>query len=152
MFDRAVSAIKAARARGFTVNVNATVFDGHAAEDIAKYKETYKRGFEAVRADRIKRQKELGIYTGELSAVVPAAVPSLVVAWPPVEDVAVALLVEAEPEPALVVGVPELAVSFIKVGDSRVHIPHLWVARSGTIWAWSPSMTLIIGFRDSPSD
>jgi hopanoid biosynthesis associated radical SAM protein HpnH len=36
-FDRAVSAIKAAKAKGFTVNVNATIFDGHAAEDIAKF-------------------------------------------------------------------------------------------------------------------
>ncbi len=31
------SAIKAAKARGFAVNVNATIFDGHAAEDIAKF-------------------------------------------------------------------------------------------------------------------
>src|SRR5580700_624979 len=37
VFDRAVSAIKAARARGFAVNVNATIFDGHAAEDIAAF-------------------------------------------------------------------------------------------------------------------
>src|ERR687888_2051589 len=37
VFDRAVSAIKAAKARGFTVNVNATIFDGHPAEEIAKY-------------------------------------------------------------------------------------------------------------------
>ena len=37
VFDRAVSAIKAAKAKGFTVNVNATIFDGHAAEDIAKF-------------------------------------------------------------------------------------------------------------------
>ena len=37
VFDRAVSAIKAAQARGFTVNVNATIFDGHAAEDIAAF-------------------------------------------------------------------------------------------------------------------
>ena len=37
VFDRAVSAIKAAKARGFAVNVNATIFDGHAAEDIAKF-------------------------------------------------------------------------------------------------------------------
>ena len=37
VFDRAVSAIKAAKARGFTVNVNATIFDGHAAEEIAKF-------------------------------------------------------------------------------------------------------------------
>src|ERR1700709_1882312 len=37
VFDRAVSAIKAAKARGFTVNVNATLFDGQPAEDIAKF-------------------------------------------------------------------------------------------------------------------
>jgi hopanoid biosynthesis associated radical SAM protein HpnH len=37
VFDRAVSAIKAAKARGFTVNVNATIFDGHSAEEIAKF-------------------------------------------------------------------------------------------------------------------
>src|SRR5580658_4826930 len=37
VFDRAVSAIKAAKARGFSVNVNATIFDGHAAEEIAKF-------------------------------------------------------------------------------------------------------------------
>jgi hopanoid biosynthesis associated radical SAM protein HpnH len=37
VFDRAVSAIKAAKARGFTVNVNATIFDGHAAKDIAAF-------------------------------------------------------------------------------------------------------------------
>ncbi len=37
VFDRAVSAIKAAKARGFTVNVNATIFDGHALEDTAKF-------------------------------------------------------------------------------------------------------------------
>ena len=36
-FEKAVSAIKAAKARGFTVNVNCTVFDGHPAEDIAKF-------------------------------------------------------------------------------------------------------------------
>ena len=35
VFDRAVSAIKAAKERGFTVNVNATIFDGHPAEEIA---------------------------------------------------------------------------------------------------------------------
>src|SRR3984893_13987313 len=33
VFDRAVSAIRAAKARGFAVNVNATIFDGHSAED-----------------------------------------------------------------------------------------------------------------------
>jgi hopanoid biosynthesis associated radical SAM protein HpnH len=37
VFDKAVSAIKAAQAKGFTVNVNATIFDGHAAEDIAAF-------------------------------------------------------------------------------------------------------------------
>jgi hopanoid biosynthesis associated radical SAM protein HpnH len=37
VFDRAVSAIKAARARGFRVNCNATVFDGMPAEDIAAF-------------------------------------------------------------------------------------------------------------------
>ena len=37
VFDRAVSAIRAAKARGFAVNVNATIFDGHSAEDIAKF-------------------------------------------------------------------------------------------------------------------
>ena len=37
VFDRAVSAIKAAKDKGFTVNVNATIFDGHAAEDIAAF-------------------------------------------------------------------------------------------------------------------
>jgi hopanoid biosynthesis associated radical SAM protein HpnH len=36
-FDRAVSAIKAAKAKGFTVNVNATIFDGHPAADIAEF-------------------------------------------------------------------------------------------------------------------
>ena len=36
-FDKAVSAIKAAKANGFSVNVNCTVFDGHPAEDIAAF-------------------------------------------------------------------------------------------------------------------
>jgi hopanoid biosynthesis associated radical SAM protein HpnH len=36
-FEKAVSAIKAAKARGFAVNVNCTVFDGHPAEDIAAF-------------------------------------------------------------------------------------------------------------------
>src|SRR5215470_455837 len=31
VFERALSAIKAAKARGFIVNVNATIFDGHSA-------------------------------------------------------------------------------------------------------------------------
>jgi hopanoid biosynthesis associated radical SAM protein HpnH len=37
VFDRAVSAIKAAKAKGFTVNINATIFDGHSPEDIAAF-------------------------------------------------------------------------------------------------------------------
>ena len=37
VFERAVSAIKAAKAKGFAVNVNATIFDGHPAEDIAAF-------------------------------------------------------------------------------------------------------------------
>jgi hopanoid biosynthesis associated radical SAM protein HpnH len=36
-FERAIAGIKAAKAKGFTVNVNATIFDGHPAEDIAKF-------------------------------------------------------------------------------------------------------------------
>ncbi|HEY2527624.1 MAG TPA: adenosyl-hopene transferase HpnH [Xanthobacteraceae bacterium] len=36
-FDKAVAAIKAAKAKGFTVNVNCTIFDGHPAEDIAAF-------------------------------------------------------------------------------------------------------------------
>jgi hopanoid biosynthesis associated radical SAM protein HpnH len=36
-FERALSAIKAAKARGFAVNVNATIFDGHPAKDIAAF-------------------------------------------------------------------------------------------------------------------
>jgi hopanoid biosynthesis associated radical SAM protein HpnH len=36
-FERAVSAIKAAQAAGFAVNVNATIFEGHPAEDIAAF-------------------------------------------------------------------------------------------------------------------
>jgi hopanoid biosynthesis associated radical SAM protein HpnH len=37
VFDKAVAAIKAAKAKGFTVNVNMTIFDGHTAEDIAAF-------------------------------------------------------------------------------------------------------------------
>ncbi len=36
-FEKAIAGIKAAKAKGFTVNVNATIFDGHPAEDIAKF-------------------------------------------------------------------------------------------------------------------
>src|SRR5262245_36819489 len=36
-FERAVEAIKAAKAKGFIVNINATVFEGHPAEDIAAF-------------------------------------------------------------------------------------------------------------------
>jgi hopanoid biosynthesis associated radical SAM protein HpnH len=37
VFDIAVKAIKAAQDKGFAVNVNATIFDNHTAEDIAAY-------------------------------------------------------------------------------------------------------------------
>jgi hopanoid biosynthesis associated radical SAM protein HpnH len=37
VFERAVSAIKAAKAKGFNVNVNCTVFDNHPAADIAAF-------------------------------------------------------------------------------------------------------------------
>jgi hopanoid biosynthesis associated radical SAM protein HpnH len=36
-FERAIDGIKAAQAKGFSVNVNCTVFDGHPAEDIAEF-------------------------------------------------------------------------------------------------------------------
>src|SRR6201999_1821031 len=36
-FERAGAGIKAAKAKGFTVNVNCTVYDGHPAEDIAAF-------------------------------------------------------------------------------------------------------------------
>src|SRR5882724_5072695 len=36
-FERAISGIKAALAKGFAVNVNATIFEGHPAEDIAEF-------------------------------------------------------------------------------------------------------------------
>jgi hopanoid biosynthesis associated radical SAM protein HpnH len=37
VYDKAISAIKAAKAKGFTVNVNCTIYDGHPPEDIAAY-------------------------------------------------------------------------------------------------------------------
>ncbi len=37
VFDVALSAIKTAKAKGFTVNVNMTVFDNHSASDIASF-------------------------------------------------------------------------------------------------------------------
>jgi len=37
VFDRAVSAIRAAKAAGFQVNANATIFDGHAPQKIAAF-------------------------------------------------------------------------------------------------------------------
>src|SRR6202140_875248 len=37
VFELALSAIKAAKARGFIVNVNATIFDGHSADDVASF-------------------------------------------------------------------------------------------------------------------
>jgi len=37
VFDRAVAAIRKAKAAGFSVNVNMTIFDGHSAEDVAAF-------------------------------------------------------------------------------------------------------------------
>ncbi|MEM1344167.1 MAG: adenosyl-hopene transferase HpnH [Pseudomonadota bacterium] len=37
VFDKAVRAIKAAQDKGFAVNVNATIFDGHPADELADY-------------------------------------------------------------------------------------------------------------------
>ncbi len=37
VFDRAVRAIQAAKAKGFAVNVNATIFDGYEAKDVADF-------------------------------------------------------------------------------------------------------------------
>jgi hopanoid biosynthesis associated radical SAM protein HpnH len=37
VFEKAVSAIKAATARGFAVNVNCTIFDGHTPEQVAAF-------------------------------------------------------------------------------------------------------------------
>jgi hopanoid biosynthesis associated radical SAM protein HpnH len=42
-FERAVDAIKAAQAKGFAVNVNCTIFDGHPAEDIAAFLDLTKK-------------------------------------------------------------------------------------------------------------
>jgi hopanoid biosynthesis associated radical SAM protein HpnH len=36
-FEKAVSAIRTAKAKGFAVNVNCTIFEGHPAEDIARF-------------------------------------------------------------------------------------------------------------------
>src|SRR5262245_18339753 len=36
-FEKAIAGIKAAKAKGFIVNVNCTVFDGHPAEDISAF-------------------------------------------------------------------------------------------------------------------
>jgi hopanoid biosynthesis associated radical SAM protein HpnH len=40
VFDRAIRAIRAAQDKGFTVNVNATIFDGYPAEELADYLDT----------------------------------------------------------------------------------------------------------------
>jgi hopanoid biosynthesis associated radical SAM protein HpnH len=37
VFDKAVKAVHAAKAKGFSVNVNATIFDGYKAEDVARF-------------------------------------------------------------------------------------------------------------------
>src|SRR6185295_7020525 len=40
-------------------------------EDIARYRDKYLAGWEAVRAERFRRQKELGLFDGELSRAEP---------------------------------------------------------------------------------
>ncbi len=45
-------------------------------EDIAIYKDTYKPGWDAIRADRLARLNKLGIFQGELSPLDPVTVPS----------------------------------------------------------------------------
>ena len=52
VFERAVSAIKAAKARGFIVNVNATIFDGHSApkrSPFLDFTRTRRRGVDLAR-------------------------------------------------------------------------------------------------------
>ncbi len=44
-------------------------------EDIAIYKDTYKPGWDAIRADRLARLKKLGVFQGELSPLDPVTVP-----------------------------------------------------------------------------
>ena len=44
-------------------------------EDIARYRETYRVGWNEIRAARFKRQKEMGLIRGELSAVEPEIGP-----------------------------------------------------------------------------
>ena len=44
-------------------------------EDIARYRETYRKGWNEIRAARFQRQKEMGLIRGELSAVEPEVGP-----------------------------------------------------------------------------
>jgi arylsulfatase len=53
------------------------------AEDIARYRDRYKAGWDRLRADRLARQKALGIYDGPLSPRDPKTIPS----WNPTEAV-----------------------------------------------------------------
>jgi arylsulfatase len=46
------------------------------ADDIARYHGRYEAGWDAIREQRLKRQKELGIYGGELSRRDPKTIPS----------------------------------------------------------------------------
>lgn len=46
------------------------------AEDIARYRDTYREGWDVIRAKRWKRMRELGLVTGELSVPEPTVAPS----------------------------------------------------------------------------
>lgn len=45
-------------------------------EDIAKYKDRYREGWDVIRAERWQRMQKLGVVTGDLSAPEPTVVPS----------------------------------------------------------------------------
>jgi arylsulfatase len=46
------------------------------AEDIAIYKDRYRKGWDVIRQERLQRMREQGIYSGNLSPLEPAIVPS----------------------------------------------------------------------------
>lgn len=46
------------------------------AEDIARYRDTYRDGWDVIRAERWNRMREMGLVTGELSAPEPTVAPS----------------------------------------------------------------------------
>ena len=52
-------------------------------EDIARYRDRYRAGWDALRRERWERQRQLGVLTGELSPRDPATIPD----WNPSEEV-----------------------------------------------------------------